>query len=126
MHITKNFTKNELECPCCSRCNMDPTFMEVLQQVRYDVDRPFKINSGYRCQAHNTLVSNSPKSRHIYGMAVDISIANWSGKEIYSLLFHLTNVGPRKGYGTGLGVYPKHIHFDIRDTYNTCWIEVYK
>ena len=29
--ITKNFTTDEMKCPCCDKCDMDMEFMENLE-----------------------------------------------------------------------------------------------
>ena len=46
--ITKNFTTDEMKCPCCSQCMMDDGFMAALQSVRSKCGFGFRINSAYR------------------------------------------------------------------------------
>ena len=63
--LTRNFSKHlangdaEMACPCCGECRMDATFMHQLQKVRDVYGKSIKINSGYRCPAHNAEVSST-------------------------------------------------------------------
>ena len=43
--ITKNFTTDEMKCPCCGECKMDQQFMANLQRVREQCGFGFRINS---------------------------------------------------------------------------------
>ena len=71
--ITKNFTTDEMKCPCCSKCKMDTVFMEALQAIRTLCGFGFKINSAYRCSEYNAKVSKNTRGQHSTGQAVDIS-----------------------------------------------------
>ena len=51
---------------------MDRAFMEELQKVRSACDFPFRVNSGYRCEKHNAIVSKNSMNDHTEGLAVDI------------------------------------------------------
>ena len=70
--LTKNFTELELQCSCCGDVAMDRAFMEELQKVRSACDFPFRVNSGYRCEKHNAIVSKNSMNDHTEGLAVDI------------------------------------------------------
>ena len=72
--ITKNFTTNEMRCPCCDACEMDKDFMDALQSVRTVCGFGFKVNSAYRCEEYNNKVSNNTRGQHATGQAVDISM----------------------------------------------------
>lgn len=89
----KHFSWEELACRCgCGRADMDPIFMARLMRLREIVDRPFAINSGYRCQDHNERVSRT-KSRtgpHTQGKAVDILAR---GDLVFPMLQHLEPLG---------------------------------
>ena len=57
--MTKNFKKSEFDCKC--GCNMpDDVLANItklasqLQYIRDNVAMPITINSGYRCEAHNS------------------------------------------------------------------------
>jgi uncharacterized protein YcbK (DUF882 family) len=72
--ITKNFTTDEMKCPCCGECNMDEQFMANLQRVREQCGFGFKINSAYRCAEYNATVSKNTRGQHSTGEAADISM----------------------------------------------------
>ena len=72
--ITKNFSTEEMQCPCCDACNMDFQFMEELQRIRELCSFGFKVNSAYRCAEYNNKVSKNTKGQHVTGKAVDISM----------------------------------------------------
>ena len=72
--ITKNFTINEMKCPCCGECNMDKEYMNALQDVRTACAFGFKVNSAYRCGKYNAKVSNNTRGQHATGEAVDVSM----------------------------------------------------
>ena len=61
--ITKNFSVNEMKCHCgCGEDSMDMDFMDILQEIREDMNRPLKISSGARCVKHNMRVSSTGKT----------------------------------------------------------------
>ena len=72
MKITKNFSKKEMQCPCCGECDMNLEFMVALQSIRTRCGFGFKVNSAYRCAKHNAKVSNNTRGQHATGHAVDI------------------------------------------------------
>ena len=72
--LTKNFTTDEMKCPCCDKCEMDEGFMSFLQGVRSKRGFGFKINSAYRCSEHNAKVSKNTRGQHSTGQAVDVSM----------------------------------------------------
>ena len=61
--ITKNFSVNEMKCHCgCGEDSMDMDFMDILQEIREDMNRPLKISSAVRCAKHNSKVSSTGKN----------------------------------------------------------------
>ncbi len=113
IYLTANFTDKELACPGSGKCEMNPVFLEALQEVRDTVGRPFIITSGYRSPEHNKKVGGAKHSKHVLGCAVDISIQGWSGSDIHRLIHTITSLDSKYG-GSGIGIYPSWIHFDIR------------
>ena len=60
MMLTKNFSVAEVECSCgCGSADMDPDFMQILQNIREDMNRPLRISSGVRCAKRNAEVSST-------------------------------------------------------------------
>ena len=63
MLITKNFSVAEMKCHCgCGEDSMDMDFMDILQNIREDMNRPLKISSAVRCATHNSNVSSTGKT----------------------------------------------------------------
>lgn len=60
-----NFRPDELRCQGSGLLAYDPRFLDRLQAVRLDLDRPMTITSGCRSAAHNARVGGNPRSLHI-------------------------------------------------------------
>ena len=112
---TINFKLYEFDCKC-GKCEPDAEtvgniqlLMSVLQLLRGFINEPIKINSGYRCAEHNSNVSGGAGSRHLVGLAADVSTVDWSDwtKEkvenwlVYNGIFWIR--------------YSTHIHLDLRN-----------
>ena len=85
---------------------MDKDFLYKLDTARGIAGIPFKINSGYRTEAHNTLVGGRVGSSHKKGLAVDI--AYYGSRERYLILNALMHVGI-----TRFGIAKTFIHCDV-------------
>lgn len=125
MQITRNFDFEELACPCCDRMEMEQRFLDALQEIRDAVGRPFTINSGYRCEAHNLNIGGALSSRHLMGMAVDISTRGWAPDDLHYLLFEMSSYqSDSHELNTGIGIYKHHIHFDLREDRESLWVRL--
>ena len=102
--ITKNFTVNEMKCPCCNKCEMDMEFMETLQTIREQCGFGFRINSAYRCGEYNNKVSNNTRGQHATGQAVDVSM-----KDRYKR-FKLLREAIESGYFKDIAISKTFIH----------------
>ena len=102
--LTKNFTVNEMKCPCCGECNMDDSFMTSLQDVRSKCGFGFRVNSAYRCKKYNTEVSKNTRGQHVTGRAVDISM-----KDRYKR-FVLLKASIAHGYFKDIAIAKTFIH----------------
>jgi zinc D-Ala-D-Ala carboxypeptidase len=85
---------------------MDTDFLRRLDTARGIAGIPFKINSGYRTAAHNTLVGGRVGSSHKKGLAVDIGYTG--SRERYIILKALMEVGI-----TRYGIAKTFIHCDV-------------
>ena len=45
--------------------------LEMMERIRYHIDAPISITSGYRCEALNRAVGSKPGSDHTLAFAVD-------------------------------------------------------
>lgn len=118
MQITKDFNISEFECKCgnCEIGNIDDIkkLAKELQVVRDYFGKQIKINSGYRCEAHNKAIGGVSNSQHTLSKAADIAIEGIIPKEIATALEELILSGQlRIG---AIGIYNTFVHIDIRTT----------
>lgn len=83
-----------------------------LQRLRDKFNKPININSGYRCELHNSVIGGSKNSQHKLGLAADIVVKDKTPDEVYDFINKLSQLNMiAKG---GLGKYHTFTHFDIR------------
>lgn len=111
--ITENFWLEEFHCKCsypdCIDTKVSAVLIGALQTLRRNIGSPIKVHSGYRCIQHNKDVSGTTKSKHLEGIAADISSANIHPGKLYSEAKRIDTFS--KG---GLGLYSWGIHTDVR------------
>jgi zinc D-Ala-D-Ala carboxypeptidase len=61
-------------CKCCGKNWIDPRLVELVRRLEERIGQRLKINSGYRCEAHNAAVGGSETSSHLKGLAVDVAV----------------------------------------------------
>ena len=126
VRLSPHFTSNEFCCPCCGSLGdgIDPDLLALLERVRAHFGKPIKINSGYRCYAHNAEVGGAnpvidsdgnplPQSgsHHLRGTAADIVVIGVSPAKVQQ---HLSeHIG-------GLGSANTFTHVDVRG-YRARW-----
>lgn len=70
--FTKNFSVEELSCPCCGVNKMELSFMTRVQRLRDVYGRSMKVDSAYRCERHNRQLGGAKDSFHMQGRAADV------------------------------------------------------
>ena len=71
---TKNFKVSEFACKCgCGFDGIDQRIINMAQALRDYLGVPVKVNSGCRCEKHNTKVGGVKNSKHTKGLAADLS-----------------------------------------------------
>jgi len=123
MKLTKNFWRREMSCKCgCGFDTIDWRTLEVAQLVCdhfariQQIPRVIcRVHSAARCPAHNQAVGGSPTSQHVFGRAMDISIAGVKPQEIYDYL--LATFPDQHGFG----LYPTFTHIDTRSNGPARW-----
>lgn len=113
MQLTKSFSTDEMRCPCCGLCLMNPGFMASLQMFRDRWDKPLKINSGYRCEKHNYDVGGAKTSQHLRGRAADCEV---NAADRYAFIKLAFEVG-----FAGIGVGSTYVHLDTRYEARSLW-----
>jgi len=112
----KYFKRSEFACKCGKHCNGYPVepaedLVKLLDQIRAHFGKPCIVNSGIRCEKHNTAVGGASASQHLYGKAADI--ATISGTTPAKMAAYVETLMPNSG---GIGIYSWGIHVDIRST----------
>ncbi len=110
----KYFTKEEFVCSFTKKCEMDQEFIDKLNKLREDFNKPLTISSGYRDATHPVEAkkrSTSPGA-HTTGQACDILVARGDAYKLLALAIS-------SGY-TGVGINQKgsssrFIHLDTLD-----------
>jgi uncharacterized protein YcbK (DUF882 family) len=112
------FKREEFACKCgCGFDVVDVELWKVLQNVREYFGKPVSINSACRCHEHNEKVQkeanpkyvpNSSKSKHMEGIAADITVSGVSPDKVADYL--------EKIYRSqfGIGRYNTFTHIDVR------------
>lgn len=115
-YLSDNFTVTEFMCPCCKKCEMDGNFIESLQGIRDYLNIPMRVTSGYRCPKHNEHVGGVPGSKHVQGIAADISMKYHDSIRMYELVSVSMSFGMK-----GIGISKHFIHLDMREGPGKLW-----
>lgn len=104
--LTPNFQAKEFDCQCgkCPETLIDLDHVKKLQKLRDDMGAAIRLNSAYRCPAHNAAVGGEKNSIHMKGQATDIVIVSMSPDEVADGCEHFD----------GLGRYDTFTHVDSR------------
>lgn len=103
----KYFKLSEFDSPDAlgSGALMSPGFLDLLDRIREDAGIPFRINSGYRTNAHNREVGGKDNSAHVKGFAVDIFAMTSRDK------FIIVDAALKNGI-TRIGIGKTFVHLD--------------
>ena len=69
----EHFKPEEFLCPCCKRGGVSWLLVLWLDLLRRAWGGPVRVNSGFRCVAHNREVGGAARSRHLLGCAADVA-----------------------------------------------------
>lgn len=117
MKLTRNFHKSEFdskdgaEMPYNVFLNIQKLATQ-LQTLRNIINKPIKINSGYRSPKHNYNVGGSVNSQHLLGKAADIVVSGLEPYQVAEIIEGLINNGDM--LQGGIGIYNTFVHYDIR------------
>ena len=113
--IAHKLTHAEFRCQCdyasCKNTLIAISLITAWDRSRAEYGKPLKINSGFRCQVHNSSeqVQGVDGSKHTLGMAIDISTRDMGEVEIETLrkiLFENFDY---------VRVYPTFIHAQVNE-----------
>ncbi|MGB2065748.1 MAG: D-Ala-D-Ala carboxypeptidase family metallohydrolase [Marinomonas gallaica] len=91
-----NFSRKEMQCKETGECRMIPSFMDRLQKLRLEFNKPMVISSGYRSRQHSIELNKKRIGTHAMGCAVDVVC---SGSDALRLI----ELALQHGF-TGIGV----------------------
>ncbi len=77
-------------------------------------NRPIKVGSGYRTEAHNRRIGGAKKSQHVQGKALDLYPPEGVHLEDFIIVVSKYAKSEKSLIG-GIGKYPNFMHIDIRD-----------
>ena len=104
--LSKNFRLSEFRCKChnpdCTVTKLDDALVEWLQKIRDHFGKSVNVNSGYRCEKHNTYVGGDPGSHHKKGMAADIRVEGILPAEVAK---YAESIGIKR-----IGLYSDFVH----------------
>jgi len=119
IELAPHFALREFDCHCadpkCNRTYVSQELVSGLWEIR-NIMGPVKILSGFRCKTHNAEVGGKADSKHLLGIAADISGVGLAPEKIKRAAQRITvfSIG-------GIGVYPWGVHLDVRGT-SARWI----
>ncbi len=102
-----SFTRKEFSCKHSGKCDMQPEFMDKLQSLRNEYNKPITITSGYRDVTHPIeAVKGHSRGEHTLGVCCDVACT--TGVERYQLI----TLALKHGF-TRLGVADTFLHIGI-------------
>ena len=104
--LSEHFMSEEFECRCCNKFIPCDELVQLLESIRFSVQRPIVISSGTRCEAHNRASGGDPKSWHLKGQAVDIPVIDKLDR--YRVVAAAISAG-----ATDIGVYDWGVHVAV-------------
>ena len=107
--ISQNFSRHEFACKDdCGFATVDIELLKLLELIRDHFKQPVTITSGCRCELHNIAVGGAYRSKHLLGIAADITVKGVSVDAVYDFI---DGHAPNK---YGLKLYLTFVHVDIR------------
>ena len=110
----KHFKIEEFDCSFTGKNEMNPDFLEKLDNLRDLCGFPFVITSGYRDKTHPEEAKKQRPGKHNEGIAADISI--YDGHARYVLVDYAMAMG-----FNGIGIAKTFIHLDSRAGTPVIW-----
>jgi zinc D-Ala-D-Ala carboxypeptidase len=96
-----NFSAKELQCSHTGELSMADTLLDLLQAMRSGLDKPLKINSGFRAATHPIESVKDAPGTHSLGLAVDISTSGKDALDVLGFLLHALQAGFENPYNLG-------------------------
>lgn len=107
--LSGNFSREEFSCGCgCGFDDVSEELVDLLQELRDELEEPVTITSACRCKEHNASVGGAKRSQHLLGTAADIQVKGCTPAYVQEWLL--------KKYpdSLGIGKYKQFTHVDVR------------
>ena len=111
----KHFKYSDFRCSHCQRLKIDSDLVELVNRARDQFGGPIIVTSGYRCPTYNRSVGGVRLSKHVQGLAADITPIRRGARPFLRLFDVLMELNP-----PGLGYYwssvrrERFFHVDLR------------
>ena len=107
--LSPHFRVREFACNDGSDVVLIHPLLPVWAEALRTINGAFKPNSAYRTVSYNASIPDaSPKSKHCWGISMDVPAVNATPEELFDLALTLV------GDSGGLGLYDWGIHIDCR------------
>jgi len=118
--LSRNFKLKELVCPCCGQGEqyISPLLVTALQEFRDFIGVPIHVLSGYRCPKHNKSIGGAEHSKHLKGIAADITFSLPSFLDMpkaIAMYFLAEEIHDFCNGGIGIYLDQNSIHVDVRE-----------
>lgn len=111
-NLSPHFNSIEFACKCgCGYDDVHPQLIDLLEDMRNDIDEAVFIESGCRCQNHNTAEGGVTNSAHTKGMAADVRLGYMYGPQRYAVVRAAV-----RNNALGIGVAKTFIHVDVDES----------
>ena len=88
--LSAHFDAGEFACRCSvGRILISLDLVDVLEEIRCELDAPVRVVSGYRCPVRNLEQGGAPRSWHTVGLAADVQVAQEHRERLKGLLVDL-------------------------------------
>lgn len=118
LSLSDSFVLADFDCQCerpsCDVTLVDDALVEGLQTLS-SYGGILRVNSGYRCPAHNKEIGGATNSFHMKGQAADVS-----GRLMVPILLYVKAEQIPCFRDGGIGLYSSFIHVDVRG-HRTRW-----
>lgn len=102
-----NFSEAEFRCKHTGKCDMQASFLDVLQAIRTEYGKPMKVTSGYRHPTHPVEAKKGHSDgEHTKGACADIACENGAER------FRLVQIALKHGI-TRIGIAKNFLHLGI-------------
>ena len=106
--LSPHFSRIEFACKCgCGFNSVHPELINMLEQMRMDVNEGIFVTSGCRCPDYNRTVGGVENSAHTRGTAADIRLGYMYGPQKMKLLRAAV-----RNNALGIGIADNFFHVD--------------